>query len=212
MTTSSLSPEYPSTFLARSCNEVFSGWRWPRVVGKVEANEDAPLEYAKIWRLAQARTSKPVMFGTVSSQNLPLLLSVDECSPYDQDDQRQLIWDMATVMNRELREVAAAGCKVIQLEEPLLHFVAQFHPENTEQIDVLVDAFNREVEGLENVEIWIHTCWGNPNMQRGVDNTFLCQLDRDLPRTAERRRLDDRGERQRRRGGPRAAEALPGNA
>jgi 5-methyltetrahydropteroyltriglutamate--homocysteine methyltransferase len=40
-----------------------------------------------------------------------------------------------------------------------------------ELIDFLVDAFNHEVAGLEDVEIWVHTCWGNPNMQRGVLDT-----------------------------------------
>jgi 5-methyltetrahydropteroyltriglutamate--homocysteine methyltransferase len=35
----------------------------------------------------------------------------------------------------------------------------------------MIDAFNREVEGLEDVEIWIHTCWGNPNMQRVMEDT-----------------------------------------
>ena len=30
----------------------------------------------------------------------------------------------------------------------------------------MVDAFNHEVEGLDDVELWIHTCWGNPNMQK----------------------------------------------
>ena len=33
-----------------------------------------------------------------------------------------------------------------------------------------VEAFNREVEGLDDIELWIHTCWGNPNMQRVIDN------------------------------------------
>jgi len=55
---------------------------------------------------------------------------------------------------------------VIQIEEPTLHFMARYHPEQKEFIDFLVEAFNREVEGLEDVEIWIHTCWGNPNMQK----------------------------------------------
>jgi 5-methyltetrahydropteroyltriglutamate--homocysteine methyltransferase len=27
------------------------------------------------------------------------------------------------------------------------------------------------VEGLDDVEIWIHTCWGNPNMQRVREDT-----------------------------------------
>jgi len=33
-------------------------------------------------------------------------------------DIREVIWDMATAMNTELRALAAGGCKLIQLEEP----------------------------------------------------------------------------------------------
>ena len=35
----------------------------------------------------------------------------------------------------------------------------------------MIDAYNREVEGLDDVELWIHTCWGNPNMQRVREDT-----------------------------------------
>ena len=73
---------------------------------------------------------------------------------------------MATAMNKELRQLAAAGAKVIQIEEPTIHFTAAFHPEEKDMLDFLVDAFNHEVEGLDDVELWIHTCWGNPNMQK----------------------------------------------
>ena len=73
---------------------------------------------------------------------------------------------MAGAMNLELRQLAAAGAKVIQIEEPTIHFTAAFHPEETELLDFMVDAFNHEVEGLDDVELWIHTCWGNPNMQK----------------------------------------------
>ena len=69
-------------------------------------------------------------------------------------------------MNLELRQLAAAGAKVIQIEEPTIHFIARFHPEETELLDFMVDAFNHEVDGLDDVELWIHTCWGNPNMQK----------------------------------------------
>jgi 5-methyltetrahydropteroyltriglutamate--homocysteine methyltransferase len=34
----------------------------------------------------------------------------------------------------------------------------------------MIECFNREVQGLDDVEIWIHTCWGNPNMQRVIEN------------------------------------------
>ena len=40
-----------------------------------------------------------------------------------------------------------------------------------EQTKFMIDAYNREVEGLDDVEIWIHTCWGNPNMQRVREDT-----------------------------------------
>ena len=104
-------------------------------------------------------------------------------SEYDLDDKKQLIWDMATAMNTELRQLAAAGAKVIQIEEPTIHFTAAFHPEQTELLDFMVDAFNHEVDGLDDVELWIHTCWGNPNMQKvysgeSYANSIEIYLDR----------------------------------
>ena len=155
----------PGTIL----NEVFSAWRWPRVIGKVGPQEGSPLDYAKIWRLAQVRATKPVRFGTVSAQGIPHFLDVQEGS-YLTDERRELIWDMATAMNKELRELAASGCTVIQLEEPLLHFIACYQPDRKDFIDFLVEAFNHEVEGLGETEVWVHTCWGNPNMQRAHED------------------------------------------
>ena len=176
-----ITPELPDYPVGTILNEVFSGWRWPRVIGKIEADPGAPLEYAKIWRLAQARTSTPVRFGTVSAQCLNHFLDVDK-TYYDSDDRRALIWDMATAMNEELRAVAKAGCKAIQIEEPLLHMVACFQPEKTDLIDFLVDAFNHEVEGLDDVEIWVHTCWGNPSMQRGLEGSYANSIEIHLER------------------------------
>jgi 5-methyltetrahydropteroyltriglutamate--homocysteine methyltransferase len=46
---------------------------------------------------------------------------------------------------------------------------------DAESVKFMVDAFNREVEGLDDVEIWIHTCWGNPNMQRVMEDTSYAQ-------------------------------------
>jgi 5-methyltetrahydropteroyltriglutamate--homocysteine methyltransferase len=149
-------------------DSIYKTWRWPRVVGKVEHDPKNPLEYAKIWRIAQqaaVASGKAVKFGTCSAQVLAFFL--DSHTPnYQLDDKKQLIWDMAEAINRELRQLAASGCKVIQVEEPTLHFMARYSPDNKELLNFLVDAFNREVDGLEGVEVWIHTCWGNPNMQK----------------------------------------------
>jgi 5-methyltetrahydropteroyltriglutamate--homocysteine methyltransferase len=40
-----------------------------------------------------------------------------------------------------------------------------------EKVKFMVECYNREVQGLDDVEIWIHTCWGNPNMQRVMEDT-----------------------------------------
>ncbi len=150
----------PGTLL----NEIYTGWRWPRVVDKVEHR---PLDYAKIWRIAQARSNRPVKFGTCCTQVMGLFLDL-YTDKYT--DHRQVIWDMAEAMNKELLSLRDAGCKAIQIEEPTLHFWANTYGPESEEVRFMVDAFNREIEGLDDVEVWIHTCWGNPNMQRVIDN------------------------------------------
>ena len=65
----------------------------------------------------------------------------------------------------------ASGCRVIQIEEPTIYFIACYHPDATETLDFLTEALNHEFEGLETAEIWIYTCWGNPMMQRVFDKT-----------------------------------------
>jgi 5-methyltetrahydropteroyltriglutamate--homocysteine methyltransferase len=77
---------------------------------------------------------------------------------------------MATAINEELRELVAAGCKVVQTEDPIIHFVSLGSPER-EYLEFLIDVFNHELEGLDDAEIWVHTCWGNPNMQRVLEQT-----------------------------------------
>jgi 5-methyltetrahydropteroyltriglutamate--homocysteine methyltransferase len=121
--------------------------------------------------MTQVRTRKPVKFGTVSAQVMALFLDSHTREYRLEDDKRQMIWDMATAINRELRELVASGCTVIQIEEPTIHFMACYHPEAKETLNFLTEALNHELSGLENAEIWIHTCWGNPMMQRVFDKT-----------------------------------------
>ena len=175
----------PGSLLA----EVFGSWRLPPVVGRVEPG--GSLELDKLWRIAQARTDKPVKLGTVSTQFIASMLELrtDDYAA----NKRDLMWDMATAMNRELRKLADAGCRVIQIEEPLMHFVASTSRDER-YLDFLIECFNHEISGLEDVEVWVHTCWGNANMQRVHGRTLVRGGDRDLPRARRRRRLDGRDE------------------
>ena len=151
----------PGTLL----NEIYTGWRWPHVVDKIEHR---PLDYAKLWRIAQSKTRKPIKFGTCCSQVMALFLDI-HTPKYK--DKRQVIWDMAEAMNKELLALRDAGCRCIQIEEPTFHFMANTFGKDHDDVKFMIDAFNREVQGLDDVELWIHTCWGNPNMQRVMENT-----------------------------------------
>jgi 5-methyltetrahydropteroyltriglutamate--homocysteine methyltransferase len=92
----------PGTLLA----EVSSAWRVPAVAGTI--GSAARLEFDKLWRIAQSRANRPVKFGTVSSQLVASML--DLRTDVYSDDKRQLMWDLATAMNSELRHLVAAGC------------------------------------------------------------------------------------------------------
>src|SRR5437870_3970971 len=52
-----------------------------------------------------------------------------------------------------------------------LHFMANTFGPNDDKVKFMIECYNREVQGLDDVEIWIHTCWGNPNMQRVMEDT-----------------------------------------
>ena len=142
-------------------NEIMTqAWMWPRVIDKLTRAK--PFDFDLIWEAAQTRTQKPVKFGTVSAQTVADFVRNDS-SHYK--DQRSMVWDMAGLFNRELRRLADAGCTVIQLEEPAIHALAAAQPDHPE-LEFMIEALNYEVDGLDDVEIWVHTCWGNPMMQR----------------------------------------------
>ena len=150
----------PGTLL----NEIYTGWRWPFVTDKIGHK---PLGYDKLWRMAQAKTRRPLKFGTCCSQVMGLFLDIHTAK---YKDQREVYWDMAVAMNTELLALRDAGCRCIQIEEPCLHFMANTYGAKDEQVRFLLECYNREVQGLDDCEIWIHTCWGNPNMQRVIDD------------------------------------------
>ena len=156
-------------------NEIVGGWKYHAVTDKIALR--TPLEFAKIWRVAQARSEKPVKFGTIAADLAATVLTV-KTDAYAQDKQ-DLMWDIATILNGELRELAAAGCKVIQIEEPAIHSSAAYGAP-AEVLDFLVELFNHTVEGLDDVELWIHTCWGNPGAQHCFDPSISYEPSVDI--------------------------------
>ena len=136
--------------------EVMEAYQPAVVGGRIEAG---PLQYAALWRAAQRFTDRPVKFGAISAQTLAKMLVNRHYA-----SERELILDVADVFNAELREVAAAGCRVIQVEEPRHHSAAADGRATDDDLQFFTDAINREIRGVD-TEVWLHTCWGNPNQQ-----------------------------------------------
>jgi len=145
-------------------NEIVGGWKYHAIVDKIGPR--VPLEFAKIWRVAQSRTEKPVKFGTIAADLASTVLTI-RTDAYD-DDKKELMWDLATILNAELRQLVAAGCRVVQIEEPAIHSAAAWGADE-DTLNFYVDLFNHTVEGLDDCELWIHTCWGNPGAQHCFD-------------------------------------------
>ena len=133
---------------------------FPRIVGPVGPGT---LQYAALWKTAQKMTRKPVKFGSI----LPELLAASVEDDYYKDPVERS-WALSDALNRELNELADAGCPVIQLEEPLIHMVpVRGKAFGKLDADDLVKLFNNTVKGLRaKTEVWCHTCWGNPSQQR----------------------------------------------
>jgi 5-methyltetrahydropteroyltriglutamate--homocysteine methyltransferase len=133
----------------------------PRCTGPIGRGQ---LQYAEVWRVAQELTERPVKFGTITPEVLGLSLGNDFYPSH-----RELIVDLAAAMREELTDVASAGCRVIQLEEPNVHLMALRRRAGVEdlELDFFVDVFNSTVAGLrELTEVWCHSCWGNTAQQR----------------------------------------------
>ena len=132
----------------------------PDLVGPVGRGK---LQYTAIWKAAQRQTTKPVKFGTI----MPELIAM-AVRDLHYKDLRKAILAISDALNAELHELADAGCKVIQMEEPQIHLLAaKGLVDKVLNPDFMVEVFNNTVRGLRSkTEIWCHTCWGNPAAQR----------------------------------------------
>jgi 5-methyltetrahydropteroyltriglutamate--homocysteine methyltransferase len=132
----------------------------PDLVGPVGRGK---LQYTAIWKAAQRQTARPVKFGTI----MPELIAM-AVRDLHYKDLRKAILAISDALNEELHELADAGCKVIQMEEPQIHLLAaKGLVDKVLNPDFMVEVFNNTVRGLRSkTEVWCHTCWGNPAAQR----------------------------------------------
>ncbi|MCL4560893.1 MAG: cobalamin-independent methionine synthase II family protein [Chloroflexi bacterium] len=69
-------------------------------------------------------------------------------------DRRAVTEALIPIINAEMKALAAAGCRFIQMDEPSY----AVHPEDPNEF---VDFINRTLEGVEGVFIGMHMCFGN---------------------------------------------------
>ena len=121
------------------------------------------LQYTAVWKAAQRLTTRPVKFGTI----MPELVAM-AVRDLHYKDLRKAILAISDALNEELHELADAGCRVIQMEEPQIHLLAaKGLVDKVLNPDFMVEVFNNTVRGLrKKTEVWCHTCWGNPAAQR----------------------------------------------
>ena len=123
----------------------------PTIVAKVEA-QDSFLVHD--WKVSQKLSSKPVKI-TIPG---PMTIGDTIANTYYKSDDK-MGFDLAEVINVEIKRLQKAGCKYIQVDEPL------FARKPQQAIDFGIDNLAKCFEGLENTEIEkiTHICCGYPD-------------------------------------------------
>jgi 5-methyltetrahydropteroyltriglutamate--homocysteine methyltransferase len=106
------------------------------------------LRLVKDFQFTREQTDRPIKFSFTGPFSLAKRIR-NEGYP----DAEGLVLDIARHLNREARELAAAGAALLQIDEP---FLAGY----PEQVPLAVKAINLVVEGID-VEWALHICYGN---------------------------------------------------
>lgn len=117
--------------------------------GKI--TDDADLGLVEEFKSASIFATKPVKI-TMTSPYILAKLAWDE----HYQDHAAMMLDLAKLLNRNFKRLAAAGCKHLQLDEPTLNLA------DDAEAKAAVDAMNVATEGLPgDVHVSAHVCQGN---------------------------------------------------
>lgn len=137
----------------------------PRPVGLLDPDLRAPapvvdgrlmrgdLPLVPHWRFAEARATKPVKVCVTGPHTL-----TKRSSHRSEQSEREVAWKLAVILNAELRDLARAGCRHIQIDEPAW----AGYPEEVRAWGIGV--FHRLVQNVD-VPVALHVCYGNVERQ-----------------------------------------------
>jgi 5-methyltetrahydropteroyltriglutamate--homocysteine methyltransferase len=151
----------------------------PRVTGPIRRRE--PVLVRDV-RFARANTDRPLRV-TVPG---PFTMA-QQCQDDHYGDERALAMDLAAAVNAELRELAAAGANVLQIDEPYL----QARPERARVY--ALEAIERALDGVPGPTA-LHTCFGyayvvhdRPSGYPFLDELADCAADQVSIESAQQR-------------------------
>jgi 5-methyltetrahydropteroyltriglutamate--homocysteine methyltransferase len=103
------------------------------------------------FKMVSALTARPIKI-TMTGPHFLSAVAYDEYY----NDIAKMMQDLGKLMRRNFRLLAEAGCRHIQLDEPLLTMASD------KEVEAAVGAINLAIEGLpEEVHVSVHYCQGN---------------------------------------------------
>ncbi len=142
----------------------------PIITGRVDWPAPITVDW---WKYAQSLTKRPVK-GMLTGPYTVMDWSFNEYYP----DREATCMALAAVIRKEVEALVAAGCKILQIDEPALSV-------RPEELSIAIEAMHRVTDGLDAYFI-THACYGAfeyiyPGMlQMPVDNFDLEMSNSDL--------------------------------
>jgi 5-methyltetrahydropteroyltriglutamate--homocysteine methyltransferase len=119
----------------------------PRVVGRIKRNKPAIVDDL---RFAKTQTPKPIKMAVPGPMTV-----IDSTLDETYNDEGAMAMDVAAALNEELRDLQAAGCDVVQIDEPAM---TRYHEK---VFEYGARALDRCLEGIRIPSI-VHLCYGYP--------------------------------------------------
>ena len=119
----------------------------PRIIGRIKRRAPAIIEDL---RFAKTHTSKPIKMDVPGPMTV-----VDSTLDEYYNDEAAMAMDVAAALNEELRDLQAAGCDVLEIDEPAM---TRYH----EKVFAYgAKALDRCLEGIH-IPTVVHLCYGYP--------------------------------------------------
>jgi 5-methyltetrahydropteroyltriglutamate--homocysteine methyltransferase len=119
----------------------------PRIVGKIKRRTTAIVED---FLFAKAQTTKPIKMDVPGPMTV-----IDSTLDEFYKDETAMAMDVAAALNDELRDLQAAGCDVLEIDEPAM---TRYHEK---VFEYGARALDRCLEGIH-VQTIVHLCYGYP--------------------------------------------------